>query len=144
MELKITLGGNSLGSRKIAGFTDALPANLWIGFDKAGAIFERDMKLKLSGPGRRRGSTHGPISRLNNYPGVITGRLRASVNARITGSGTNITLRVGPNVEYAPYLEFGTSRMPAYSFVRPTLEDNSERAFDAIADAITKPLDAIL
>ena len=141
MELKISLGNNVVGSRKIHNFLNALPQQLRQGFNKAGAIFERDMKRKVSGPGRKRGMTHGPYSRLNSYPGVITGRLRASINAQVSGSGTDLTLRVGPNVMYAPFLEFGTSRMPAYAFVGPTLEHMSEKAMDAIQDAIAVPLD---
>jgi HK97 gp10 family phage protein len=141
MELSISIGNNVLGSRKIGGFTEALPANLRKGFQTAGALFERDMKAKLSGPGRTAHSTAGPFSRLNNFPGVRTGRLRASVSAQLTGSGTALTLRVGPNTEYAPYLEFGTSRMPSYAFVRPTLEDNGDRALDMIANEILGPLD---
>lgn len=38
-----------------------------------------------------------------------TGRLRASISHRLTGAGTkNPVVEVGTNVEYAPYVEFGT------------------------------------
>jgi HK97 gp10 family phage protein len=140
MELSISLGGNTMGSRKIANFQSALPAQLRLGFQRAGSIFERDMKRKVSGPGRHKGAAAGPISRLGNFPGVRTGRLRSSINFQVTGAGTGLTLRVGPNVDYAPYLEFGTKYMQPYAFVGPTLQDMSDKAFDAIQDAIAGPL----
>ncbi|WP_334111256.1 HK97-gp10 family putative phage morphogenesis protein [Thermodesulfitimonas autotrophica] len=40
---------------------------------------------------------------------VDTGRLRTSISHRLTGAGTkNPAVEVGTNVEYAPYVEFGT------------------------------------
>jgi HK97 gp10 family phage protein len=41
---------------------------------------------------------------------VDTGRLRQSINHRFTG---DLSAEVGTNVEYAAFVEFGTSRMEA-------------------------------
>ena len=41
---------------------------------------------------------------------------------------------VGTRVEYSVYLEFGTSRMPPYPFMRPAVEHVMSNEADAIAD----------
>jgi HK97 gp10 family phage protein len=78
---------------------------------------------------------------------VNTGRLRASISTNWSESGMtegnigaeaeegdgvkepfskeNFTVVVGSNVEYAPYMEFGTSRVSAHPFLRPALEKYS-------------------
>lgn len=39
---------------------------------------------------------------------VDTGRLRSSITTELDETGSGIKVRVGTNVEYAPYIEFGT------------------------------------
>ena len=48
---------------------------------------------------------------------VDTGRLRASITVKRTPDGAV----VGSNVEYAPYVEYGTSKMAAQPFLRPAV-----------------------
>jgi len=47
---------------------------------------------------------------------VRTGRLRASIH---TGKLGKLVYYVGTNVEYAPYVEFGTRKMAARPYLRP-------------------------
>lgn len=54
-------------------------------------------------------------------PHVLTGRLRQSIAHAVTFEGQAVVGKVGTNVEYAPFLEFGTRRMEARPFLRPTL-----------------------
>lgn len=54
-------------------------------------------------------------------PNVRTGRLRGSITWRL-GHDAGPYADIGSAVEYAPYVELGTSRMPAYPFLRPALE----------------------
>lgn len=78
---------------------------------------------------------------------VDTGRLRASITYAVSGDSTrqhtysddignsyseNIndagdekehTLYLGTNVNYAPYVEMGTQKMPARPFIRPAVEN---------------------
>ena len=54
---------------------------------------------------------------------VDTGRLRNSITHQQYNEDTEI---IGTNVEYAPYQEFGTSRMAAQPFLRPAAENHSE------------------
>jgi len=58
----------------------------------------------------------------NLYPGhgLITGTLKRSINRRIERRRALI----GSNVEYAPYVEMGTSKMSAKPYLRPALESN--------------------
>lgn len=55
-------------------------------------------------------------------PNVITGRLRSSIAWRIGHDWHGVFVDVGTAVEYAPYVELGTSRSPAYPFLRPAME----------------------
>lgn len=50
---------------------------------------------------------------------VDTGRLRQSIGVRRIGDGH---YRVGTNVSYAPFVEFGTRHTRAQPFLRPALE----------------------
>lgn len=50
---------------------------------------------------------------------VRTGRLRASIHA---GKENKYTHYVGTNVEYAPFVEFGTRKMRAQPYLRPAVK----------------------
>lgn len=55
---------------------------------------------------------------------VDTGRLRASIVSKTTASTRTLeAVEVGTNVEYAPYVEFGTRYMRAQPFLRPALAE---------------------
>lgn len=68
------------------------------------------------------------------YPGVVTGHLRDSIYRVYSperSNPTKQTYRISWNRSKAPHghlIEFGTSRAPAYPFLRP--------AFDRVDDAI--------
>ena len=49
---------------------------------------------------------------------VDTGKLRASITTEVG----KLEAEVGTNVEYAPYVEFGTSKQSAQPFMRPALD----------------------
>lgn len=51
---------------------------------------------------------------------VDTGRLRNSITHTTDGDSAY----VGTNVEYAPYVELGTSRTRAQPYLRPAVENN--------------------
>lgn len=55
-------------------------------------------------------------------PNVRTGRLRGSITWRPGSDGDGPYVDIGSAVLYAPFVEFGTSRMPAYPYLRPALE----------------------
>ena len=53
---------------------------------------------------------------------VDTGRLRSSITNELGADGQGLMASVGTNVEYAPYVELGTSNMAAQPFLLPALE----------------------
>lgn len=53
---------------------------------------------------------------------VDTGRLRSSIANELGADGQGLMASVGTNVEYAPYVELGTSNMAAQPFLLPALE----------------------
>ena len=67
---------------------------------------------------------------------IDTGRLRNSTTWAVGGENPNASgysgiapkkdepcVYIGTNVHYAPYIEFGTNKMPARAFIRPAVED---------------------
>src|SRR5205809_368779 len=57
---------------------------------------------------------------------VDTGRLRASITEELSRDERGLVERIGTDVEYAPYQEFGTSKMAAHPFLRPALTEAIE------------------
>ncbi len=53
---------------------------------------------------------------------VDTGRLRSSITNEIGTDAQGLVATIGTNVEYAPYVELGTSKMAAQPFLLPALE----------------------
>lgn len=69
-------------------------------------------------PVRKRDKPHR-ASAPGDTPAVDSARLRQSIGVQKVGEGH---YRVGTNVKYALYLEFGTRGMAARPFMRPALE----------------------
>lgn len=74
-----------------------------------------------SGKAYRRGNVTHRASAPGQYPASDTGRLAAGVLMELPAG--NMTGRVGTNVVYGEYLEFGTSRMAARPWLFPSFED---------------------
>lgn len=53
---------------------------------------------------------------------VDTGRLRSSIAEELGSDSQGLVEVVGTDVDYAPHVEFGTSRMRAQPFLRPALD----------------------
>lgn len=88
---------------------------------KATLLVQREAMTSMKpGTGRRykRKSVIHVASAPGQPPAVDTGRLRASIVPKVKTIGGEIVGIVGTNVPYAPYLEFGTSRMAARPFLR--------------------------
>jgi HK97 gp10 family phage protein len=52
---------------------------------------------------------------------VDTGRLRSSVTHELDQDAQGVVGIIGTDVDYAPFVEFGTSRASAQPFLRPAL-----------------------
>ena len=53
------------------------------------------------------------------------GEQSGSISGEI-GAKTDHEMYLGTNVEYAPYVEYGTTRMEAQPFIRPAIENHQE------------------
>ncbi|MFZ5688673.1 MAG: HK97-gp10 family putative phage morphogenesis protein [Bacillota bacterium] len=72
---------------------------------------------------------------------VDTGRLRASITHRLSGAGTErVVVEIGTATEYAPFVEFGTTKMTAQPFLNPALKANKDKVKQMVADAVRKEL----
>jgi HK97 gp10 family phage protein len=60
-------------------------------------------------------------ARAKEFCPVDTGALRASIFTEILQGG-DVVARVGPSMEYGPYVELGTSRMGAQPYLMPALQ----------------------
>ena len=59
---------------------------------------------------------------------VDTGNLRSSINHRVNEKEKTVT--IGTPVEYAPYVELGTSNMGKQPFLEPSVMQNKRRIGD--------------
>lgn len=64
---------------------------------------------------------------------VDTGRLRSS----ISHAKDDDAAYIGTNVEYAPYIELGTSRMKPRPFLRPAAESHANEYKEIVKAALT-------
>ncbi|MGL5460715.1 MAG: HK97-gp10 family putative phage morphogenesis protein [Cetobacterium sp.] len=62
--------------------------------------------------------------KLTDNKSVKSGRLRRSININKIG---RFECRVGTNVFYAPYVEYGTRRARAKPYIKPVFEDVEKR-----------------
>ena len=64
-------------------------------------------------------------AKLPGHCPVLTGTLRRSITHVMALDGR--TVYVGSNMEYAPYVEMGTSKMTAQPYLRPALATNMKK-----------------
>ena len=100
--------------------------------------FNQETKKRKSGilysvPGRRR---RVRASAPGQSPAVRSGKYKKAVGYKISGS----TMRFGNSVEYAGFLETGTSRMKARPGLGNALKDNQRNGLLAMADPIEAEL----
>ena len=63
------------------------------------------------------------------------GRLRASITHDPL-TATSTTQKVGSDVEYAPWQEYGTAKMPAHPYLLPALKTNRLKILNIVKKAI--------
>lgn len=67
---------------------------------------------------------------------VDTGYLRASISHQLLQNGKEPVALVGTNVEYAPYIEHGTSKQSPQPYLRPAFEENIAEIQNEIKGAV--------
>lgn len=72
---------------------------------------------------------------------VRTGRLRNSEHSSTTGNAQAAEGVVSTNVEYAPYVEFGTSRQKAEPYLRPAAKIVKPKVDRMAIEEIRKAMD---
>jgi len=114
-----------IGANKITAELLALTGNLMKEREtacmKACFVFERYAKWYASGHGG------GPQRRTGNLNNSIQSHPTAADEAQVGPSDT------GPAAEYAAFVEYGTSRAPAYPYMRPAYEAGKDKAADVMA-----------
>lgn len=71
---------------------------------------------------------------------VDTGNLKNSIGTsdlRTVGTSGSLYVEIGPTANYAPYVEFGTSRQAPQAFMGPSLDRHSgnfEKAMEMLAE----------
>jgi len=78
-------------------------------------------------------STDGEVKGLNSSTGQ-----KANLDDGVKPNPDKNSVIIGTNVEYAPYVELGTSKMAAQPYLNPALELNKGNIKKIFADAIRK------
>ncbi len=71
---------------------------------------------------------------------VDTGKLRNSISHRVVTDYTGVVGEVGTNVEYGPFMEFGTRYVVPRPFLTPAANENKSAILKIIAEQIKKEL----
>ena len=64
---------------------------------------------------------------------VDTGALRSSISYETGADQGSVWGEVGPTVSYAPYVEYGTSRMAPYAYMGPAFDRHAGAFVDAMS-----------
>ena len=79
-------------------------------------------------------------AKIYTTPNVDTGTLRASI---MVDEVTPTKAVIGPHTDYAEHLEFGTSRLQAYPYMRPALDQHEGEIIGAVEATIAAFVDSV-
>lgn len=70
---------------------------------------------------------------------VDTGNLRSSINTQLVEKKKDrVEAVVGTNIEYAPFVEFGTRKMKPRSMFRKVVDENGKEVWKTFNQALSK------
>jgi len=73
-----------------------------------------------------------------------TGTLARSIHTEVTDQfNTRVMTEVGTNVEYGPYVEFGTKRMGAQPYLRPAFDNYKLLSIKEIRAALKAQIESV-
>lgn len=82
------------------------------------------MGMKAEGYAKNEISRPKPHADGTNKPNIVTGTLRNSINFKIDPNGKSV--HVGTNVEYAAFVELGTSMAKPYPYLKPAATEHTD------------------
>jgi len=103
-----------------------------VDFDAAGweaATQAALARLQIDTVAKAQRLAHKAARNMRQLAPVDTGRLRNSIGVTEGADARGLYFDVGPTVDYAIHVEYGTSRSPAQPFVRPGVAE-------AVADGL--------
>jgi len=115
--MAVTVKGLSSLQAKLRKLDPATRDAIASGVSKAGALVEGSAKMIVP---------------------VDTGTLKRSISGRTEKTSDGAQATVGTNVEYAAYVELGTSRQAAEPYLHPALQKNKDKAKTLIITEIVK------
>lgn len=83
---------------------------------------QRDIKQSFKGYGVNPETGERNPSPPGEVPAVQTGHLRRSIAQEVERRLWNVAARIGTNVRYGRYLEFGTPKMAPRPWLRPAID----------------------
>lgn len=92
-----------------------------------GLHVQNNVRKLLSQGGSGRTYGRHTASAPGQPPAVDTGRLRASYTHEVGEDARGPYVDIGTNVEYAPFLEFGTRHIAPRPHLRPAVEQETQR-----------------
>ena len=111
--------------------------------EEIGELFEQAceralerMGLSAEGFAKKEISRPKPHADGTSRPNVDTGNLRNSISNKVKMNEKSVY--IGTNIEYAPYVELGTSRSKAYPFLKPAATEHSATYKRIIEDEMKK------
>lgn len=127
-----------------AQFANAITEATEDGLRASATVLQRQVKKNFGSEGGGVSSVEGGKNSYESappgaFPSVQTGHLRRSVQQTPVES---LSVVVGTNVEYARYLEFGTSNMPARPFLHRSLSMARQVMADAFARTVKRSMTA--
>lgn len=119
MRMKVTVTGTADLQRKLSRMSDNVKGRNLAAATLAGAMVIEQRAKELTP--------------------VRTGNLRRSIHSQLADSRPeSASAKVGTNVEYSPYVEYGTRRMSARPYLRPALDEKRAEARRVIKEAFAK------
>lgn len=96
------------------------------------------LKIQKVSPGRiyPRGTKNHIASLPGDPPNTDSGRLIQSIDVEIRPYA--LSALVGTNIVYGPWLEFGTLKMAPRPWLKPSFDENIDKATQRIRDAVSR------
>ena len=101
----------------------------------ANAVAKHPDKIKTVVQIAARNIERDAKQRMTDQDAVDTGDTRGSIS--VDPGTPSFSQRIGPETEYAPFIEFGTRYMAARPYMVPALEKERNRFLEALANVLS-------